>query len=94
MARLRARGTCRSLTTAQTMVARVGPSPAALVRSGLSPKQAQALEREWERWDAQHGFAWRTLAGIPSPADRARYEAGERPADDDAPDPPGFELLA
>jgi hypothetical protein len=94
MARLRPRGTRRSLTTAQVMVARVRPSPAALVRSGLSPRQAVAVEREWEEWDAQYGFAWRTLAGTPSSADRARLEAGDRSGDHQPRDPPGFELIA
>ena len=37
---------------------------------------------------AEYGFAWRALAGIPSPADHARL--GEQPADDDPPDPPGL----
>jgi hypothetical protein len=38
------------------------------------------LKREWERWDAEFGFAWRTLAGIPTPADRVRLvEAVTRP---------------
>jgi hypothetical protein len=57
-------------------------------------RPAARLERDWERWDAEHGFAWKTLAGIPTPADRARLEAGERPADGEPADPPGFELLA
>jgi hypothetical protein len=55
-----------------------------------APKQAQTLEREWERWDAEHGFAWRVLAGVPTMADRARLEAGEEPGDPDPPEPPGL----
>jgi hypothetical protein len=59
----------------------VGTSPAALLRPGLSPAAAARLEREWERWDAEFGFAWRTLASIPTPADRARLDAGEEPGE-------------
>jgi hypothetical protein len=73
------------------MQARVGTSPAALVRCGLSPAAFARREREWEPWDAEYGFAWRALAGIPSPADRARL--GEQPADDDPPDPPGLDSV-
>jgi hypothetical protein len=44
-------------------------------------------------WDVESGFAWRTLAGIPTMTDRARLDAGDQPGNDDPPDPPGFELL-
>jgi hypothetical protein len=79
----------RKLTTAETMHARVGTSPAALLRLGLSPAAVARLEREWERWDAESGFAWRTLAGIPTPADRARLEAGDEPGDPVPPEAAG-----
>jgi len=81
----------RKLTTAETMHARVGMSPAALLRRGLSPAAVVRLEREWERCDAEYGFAWRTLA-YPDPADRARLDAGEEPGNPEPPEPPGFDL--
>jgi hypothetical protein len=74
------------------MHARVGTSSAALLRRGLSPAAVARLERDWERWDAEYGFAWRTLAGIPTPGDRARVDAGEEPGDPEPPEPPGFDL--
>jgi hypothetical protein len=37
----------RELTTAERMTAAIGPNPAQLVRAGLSPRKAEALEREW-----------------------------------------------
>jgi hypothetical protein len=92
MARRRPRGARRTLTTAETMTAAVGPNPAALVRRGLSPARAQTLEREWVRWDEAHGFAWRVAAGIPTMADRACLDAGEEPGDSEPPGPPGFDL--
>ena len=85
-------GLGRTLTTAERMIAAIGPSPAALVRRGLSPRSAQALEREWERWDADHGFDFRALAGVTTIQDRERLDAGEE-VGDDAPDPPGLEEL-
>ena len=77
----------RPLSTAERMYVAVGPSSAALVRSGLSPLRAQRAEREWERWDAEHGFSWRVGAGYPTMADRLRLEAGDEP-DTSAPPPP------
>jgi hypothetical protein len=87
-------GQGRKLTTAQRMTAAIGPNPAQLVRAGLTPRNAAALEREWLAWDRAYGFAFRVAAGIPTMADRARLDAGERPADDEPADPPGFERLA
>ena len=60
--------------------------------AALSPAAVARVEREWERWDGEYGFAWRTLAGVPTPADRAGYDAGERPGN--RPTRPGFELEA
>jgi hypothetical protein len=68
-------------------VQRPPPSSAA-----LSPAAVAKLEREWERWDAEYGFAWRTLAGVPTPADRVRLEPGEQAGN--RPTRPGFELEA
>jgi hypothetical protein len=83
----------RELTTAERMIAAIGPNPAALVRSGLSPRKAQALERAWERWDARWGFSWRAAAGCPGPANRERLEAGEERGEFEAPEPPGLDLF-
>jgi hypothetical protein len=82
----------RKLTTAETMHARVGTSPAVLLRRGLSPAAVARLERKWELWDAESGFAWRTLAGIPTIEERERLAAGEEPGDPEPPEPPGFDL--
>jgi hypothetical protein len=78
--------------TAETMHAAVGTSPTVLLRSGLSPAQIARLEREWDEWEAEHGFSFRAAAGIATPADRARLDAGEAP-DHGAPDPPGIEFV-
>jgi hypothetical protein len=95
MARRRPRGARRSLTTAETMIALVGPNPAALVRSGLSPKQAQAIEREWLAWDRAHGHAFRVAAGITPPSDHGDElpPAGGSFSVGEPPDPPGFGLV-
>jgi hypothetical protein len=47
------------------MYVAIGPNPAALVRSGLSPERGQHVEREWDAWNAEHGFGWRVAAGSP-----------------------------
>jgi hypothetical protein len=83
----------RRLTTAEKMLAMIGPSPAALVRSGVSPKRAQAAEREWERWNERYGFSWRATVGIATNGDRERLAAGERP-EPGAPSPPGLDVVA
>jgi hypothetical protein len=83
----------RELTTAERMHAAVGTSPAVLLRNGLSPAQIARLEKEWDEWEAEHGFSFRGAAGIPTPADRARLDAGEEPGDPEPPEPPGFDLL-
>jgi hypothetical protein len=88
MARRRPHGARRSLTTAQTMIALIGPNPAALVRSGLTPKQAQALERDWLAWNRAYGYAFRVAAGITPPS-----EHGDDSAVGEPPDPPGFGLV-
>jgi hypothetical protein len=66
----------------------VGTSPAALLRRGLSPAAVARLEREWERWDAEFGFAFRVAAGI-TPSS----EHGDDSAVGEPPDPPGFGLV-
>jgi hypothetical protein len=38
------------------------------------------------------GFAWRTLAGVPTLADRARLDAGKAPGEFEPPEPPGFDV--
>jgi hypothetical protein len=73
------------------MIALIGPNPAALVRKGLSPKQAQALEKEWQSWDTDHGFDFRVPANVLTIQDRERLNAGEQPAPG-APPPPGMEV--
>jgi hypothetical protein len=80
----------RELTTAERMLAAIGPSPAALVRAGLSPRKAHAVEGAWDKWDEERGLAWRVLAGIPTAADRLRLEAGGPPEPSDPPEPPGW----
>jgi hypothetical protein len=84
----------RELTTAERMTAAIGPNPAQLVRAGLSPKKAEALEREWLAWDRAFGFAFRVAAGIPTPADRTRLDLGEEPDDPVPPEPPGLGLVS
>jgi hypothetical protein len=87
-------GQGRKLTTAERMVAAIGPNPAQLMRAGLSQKKAEALEREWLAWDRAFGFAWRTLAGIATIQDRERLDVGEEPDDHEPPEPPGLSSLA
>jgi hypothetical protein len=77
----------RELTTAERMHAAVGTSPAVLLRGGLSPAQIARLEKAWDEWEAEHGFAWRVAAGVPTLADRERLDAGEK-AEPGAPPPP------
>jgi hypothetical protein len=80
-----------------------GPLPLSPGRSGLLPfvpsyvqlespvcQAGLGLESEWERWDAKHGFAGRTLAGVPTIGDRERLEAGGRAGRTEAASPPGF----
>jgi hypothetical protein len=92
MARRRPHGARRKLTTSERMLAVAGPNPADLLRRGFSPRQALALERAWLRWDRDHGFAYRIAAGIPTPADRERLDAGDEPEDPEPPEPPGFDI--
>lgn len=79
----------RTLTTAEHMLVALGLDPVALVRSGLSPKRVQYVEREWDAWNAEHGFAWRVAAGFPTVTDQARLKAGDLPGGT-APPPPGL----
>jgi hypothetical protein len=60
------------------MLVAIGPRPAALVRSGLTPRQADRAVREWERWDAHHGFRFRHATGISTNTDRKRLAALKR----------------
>lgn len=58
--------------------------------AALSPAAVARLERNWERWDAAYGYAFRLAAGITNRDDASRYDAGEKPYDPEPPEPRGL----
>ena len=72
----------RPLTAHERLRATIGLAPSALVRLGLEPDA-------WDRWNEQHGPAFRVLHGVASAADVERIEAGPAPVGE-LPLPPGL----
>jgi hypothetical protein len=59
----------------------------------FSPANGRRIAKEWDKWDAEHGFDFRVLVGVATNGDRDRLLAGDEPRPG-APPPPYLEFLA
>jgi hypothetical protein len=78
-----------AFTLAQRLHATIGPLATPPVGLGVSRTAWRRVQREWDKWDAAHGAAWRLLNGPSVDADpKVKVREGE-----EVPPPPGFDLL-
>jgi hypothetical protein len=75
-----------------------GSSWQAVILKGLglerTPENGRRICREWDKWDAEHGFDFRVLVGVATNQDRERLIAGDEPKPGAPPPPPYLDLLA
>ena len=71
----------RRLSTAQTMLASLGPMKSRLLSRGVSAADADAQVRAWHAWDEAHGLKWRVWYLHPTSTDLVAIAklAGEQP---------------